>query len=127
MCYVNKTAVILRSRTVTALSYKTSGRLHLSSCSSLHQAFTNICTVSLNFVCVREREREVKESILFFHLPCSVTFVPSAEHVQDNFSILPAVDSCGVNYTKAAALGGLGWCSACVSVSVCVSVSLGIC
>lgn len=57
---------------------------------------------------------EVQESILFFHLPCSVTFVLAAEHVQDNFSILPAVDSCSVNYTKAAALGGLGWCTVCV-------------
>lgn len=60
-------------------------------------------------------------SILFFHLLCSVAFVLAAEHVQDNFSILPAVDSCGVNYTKAAAaLWGIRWVH---SVWVCVCVS----
>lgn len=53
-------------------------------------------------------------AILFFHLFCSMTFVLAAEHVQDNFQILPGTDSCGPNYTKAVALGGLGWCRVCM-------------
>lgn len=36
------------------------------------------------------------------------TFAPAAEHVWDNYSILPVVNSCMVNYTKAPALAWIG-------------------
>ncbi len=103
--------------------YKTSGSLHLPCSPTTHHAIAGMCMFILYMcvcvcvcVCVLGGLGEVQESILFFHLPCSVTFVAAAEHVQDNFSILPAVDSCGVNYTKAAAFGGLGWYRVCVCV-----------